>query len=984
MTAVATTLSSQHTNPATSVQHNYGTRIRSNSVIRPSVRLRQSPGPSPAPRKIRPVPTKLKPALPSSSPEPSQITSSLFPPPHVMLHSDDASSKVFIAIGKSFMSVNNRAMTIKDLAEMTMKFGLMCQNVSAAGQAITTYIRSHLQRCEIEQDHPLLLRHTLSGTLSDDELAPALHSRVGGAHCTLNSEGRTTNFRRGTMVWYLSRAAGAPCPFSRAGIQLSDYTENGKVGSTLNPAKERKRERDRLRRAQQCGQKRKRLPRACADKGAESDSSDEDRRPPKVKLTLRLRPSSASCRSSESPAPQISSPSYSAAQCPEIIDLSHDDDSDSESEDDSMSLESSESEEESDDDLDSWSPASSNSPRPASAAFDSSVLEEGLHEDDPVYSRSSIPPESDASASPPPDSEDEEDDFHLSMTGNYHIASDSYDEDDMDWHSDHMGDFDETDTQWGESPGPRSPSVQFEEEEVTVKQEPRDVRSLLEAWDDFDINISPTDMKVLDVVARAAQDVNTPSNHPLKVEPVDTWDWEGFGAAESSSFTDTLGTDEYLTIKQEEDDPSLSFDSIEPLENICQSPLSPSPSSSAASSPCDYYSENVVESRRPSLWHDAEILGPDSVKLNDLEEGAWHSSSAIQKEAHIEPSRPAYLTSSQCHVPPSISEQASSSFATTSSSLPTPLSHAVSHSPMPKSKPQLHPVQVSARETDYSVQSDPEEPVIVHTCQPCVPAICATELEGVSVYQMTLGSFMILRRIDTDFVNISPIYDFLGLPHPPLDIANAITVCQGSSIICGTWVPAPSARQMIGDQPLVNVFLSDQLNERFPPALQDFYRSNTPGRLLGQFGSHFRSTIEAKRESNSSFGMELPSRDPTSPWEHGGISPWDVEDHLLSVHPPFALAAAARPPPLPSSKGDILSETPLSPKRRRSFTHCVPLQNGSQHQTLPLLPNLLLLMKRQSPRNHCLATHPNPAPRRQCGNARFVARKGWLMPTLWW
>lgn len=103
MTAVATTLSSQHSNTA-SAQHNYGTRIRQNSVIRPSARLRQSPGPSLAPRKIRPVPSKLKAALPSSSPEP-QGTLPPFPPPHVMLHSDDANSKVFLAIGRSFMSV---------------------------------------------------------------------------------------------------------------------------------------------------------------------------------------------------------------------------------------------------------------------------------------------------------------------------------------------------------------------------------------------------------------------------------------------------------------------------------------------------------------------------------------------------------------------------------------------------------------------------------------------------------------------------------------------------------------------------------------------------------------------------------------------------------------------------------------------------------------------------------------------------------------
>ena len=56
-------------------------------------------------------------------------------------------------------------------------------SVSAASQAITTYIRNHIRRCEEEQDHPLLLRHVLSGTASDDDLLPALHSRAGGAHC---------------------------------------------------------------------------------------------------------------------------------------------------------------------------------------------------------------------------------------------------------------------------------------------------------------------------------------------------------------------------------------------------------------------------------------------------------------------------------------------------------------------------------------------------------------------------------------------------------------------------------------------------------------------------------------------------------------------------------------------------------------------------------------------------------------------------------
>ena len=72
-----------------------------------------------------------------------------------------------------------------------MKFGLMCQkyvallnervkcahvssSASAAGQAIATFIRNHYTRCNEQDDQPLLLKHHMSGTIYDDDLAPAL------------------------------------------------------------------------------------------------------------------------------------------------------------------------------------------------------------------------------------------------------------------------------------------------------------------------------------------------------------------------------------------------------------------------------------------------------------------------------------------------------------------------------------------------------------------------------------------------------------------------------------------------------------------------------------------------------------------------------------------------------------------------------------------------------------------------------------------
>ena len=101
--------------------------------------------------------------------------------------------------------------------------------MSAAGQAITTFIRNHLSRCEIQQDQPLLLRHVMSGTIADDDLVPALYSRAGGAHCSHpDSEGRLTNFCPGTMVCYPSKAAGGPRPLPPFLYQTTTTTIMGR------------------------------------------------------------------------------------------------------------------------------------------------------------------------------------------------------------------------------------------------------------------------------------------------------------------------------------------------------------------------------------------------------------------------------------------------------------------------------------------------------------------------------------------------------------------------------------------------------------------------------------------------------------------------------------------------------------------------------------------------------------------------------------
>jgi len=187
----------------------------------------------------------------------------------------------------------------------------------------------------------------------------------------------------------------------------------------------------------------------------------------------------------------------------------------------------------------------------------------------------------------------------------------------------------------------------------------------------------------------------------------------------------------------------------------------------------------------------------------------------------------------------------------------------------------------------------------------------------ISVYQMTLGSLPLFRRIDTDFVNLATIIAFLGIASPPSP-PNAILVSQGSAIICGTWVPLASAQAFVQEYPVsdLDTFLSDVLFERFPSALQDFHRSSTPGRLLNQFGPHFKSTIEAKQRSYSNLRNEAEFRGAGEPWDRDRISDWDAEDPLLSSHPPFSLGLANlwRPP-----EEELVPETPLSPSEQEMF-----------------------------------------------------------------
>ncbi|KAG5354184.1 hypothetical protein J132_02767 [Termitomyces sp. J132] len=841
--------------------HAYPTRIRHSLAIKPS------------PNAPDPKPCSAPPSPPSLWPQ--------FPPPGVVLHPDDANSKVFLAIGRSFLSVDNRAMTIKDLAEMTVNYGLVCQNVSAASQAITTYIRTHLQRCEAQQDQPLLLRHTLSGTNHDDDLLPALHSHSGGAHCAATPENRVTNFRRGTVVWYLSRSTGAPCPFARAGIRLCDYGEDGKKGST-STTKKKKRDKER---PERCGEKRKRPLRGCVAKNLDSDN-DDDQPPEKVKILLRLKP--LACRASSA----STSTSLPRSHSSRSFDLAKDsDDSNFESFDgDSMSVDSSSSEDEAPSppqpaEEEPWSlppyPRKSISIPSYTPSFDEPYpcYPSPLTYTDSCRRSPSVPY---SIGSPPPDSEDEDDDFHITMTGARRHLTASHpataDTDGWDADLDSEGDGDT----W-ESPGPRSPSAPAMLPEVAVKEEPTDVQGMLEAWEDFDHSLAGA--KVAEVLAQAA---GVESTSRVKLESLDNWSWESNYAVTHQDWTLDEDADQTARIKQEEidlDNPFVLSDALGP-----PSSLSPLPNLSCSASPSPESSRDVPESNEKHF-----VTVRPRAKTQSVPFSYFHDLPSSSRVT----SSPSRGTSSKPELviapPPSASHSLVALIQSMSMNSPS----AVAPSSL------LIPPSCTS-ETYGNSASD----VVVHTCQPCTPAISATSIEGISVYQMMLGPFQLLRRIDTDFVNLSTIVAYSGGSWPVLStILNAVVVTKGSVMVSGTWVPLSAAQAYVRDHhPLQNgplhTFLSDTLYERFPSALQDFHRSSTQNRRLGHFGPHFGSTIQATQLCGSA--LDSPAQ---------ANNTWDkTREELVVSGGTSALSLSS-----PERGVEQTMELPLSPSEQEMF-----------------------------------------------------------------
>ena len=457
-----------------------------------------------------------------------------------------------------------------------------------------------MQRCDLEQDQPLLLKHTLSGTPSDDDLVPALHSRSGGAHCVLNdTERRMTNFRRGTIIWYLSRAAGAPCPFARVGIRLCDYKYTGDIKFE----------------EQQCGQKRKRPLRARAGDrdGSDSDGlpSDSERRPPKVKLLLRLKP-------------RVSPPSTDAVPDPHSTPLKAADDG---------PMSHAGSDDEGEHTARSDEPIFPPYPRPSiSIPVYMPSLEDIYPElftpitPMPVHRRSSSITHS--VASPPPDSDDDDYD-PTNQSCRRRSGSNLRRPGDDDFDSDFGTDFDfdlEGDTR-DESPGPRSPSTPADDDDGVVVKVETSESALWGNWEGREGGSNTA----------GESSAAVPSSVYLKEEELDLWNWNGFNHFRIHDLPQPPSSPEAFLIKPEDVDSVATCLDDDDVTLI--GPLSAVEPSSCVDPP------SLLEERKQStnIWKDVELLGPDSLRVQDFDEGDWPN-------VRLSPHRPRPCNTSNVHV----------------------------------------------------------------------------------------------------------------------------------------------------------------------------------------------------------------------------------------------------------------------------------------------------------------------------------------------
>ncbi|KAI0317819.1 hypothetical protein OF83DRAFT_1119451 [Amylostereum chailletii] len=506
----------------------------------------------------------------------------------------------------------------------------------------------------------------------------------------------------------------------------------------------------------------------------------------------------------------------------------------------------------------------------------------------------------------------------------------------MDWDRD--DDEDDEDEDEDAAPGIQTP---LRADDVSVKQESLDdVGGMLDAWEDIDNRL-----RVIQVVKEAVANVGPLTLPGIKIEEIDGWDFDDYGAPSPRYDSDAFGDFE-PRIKEEDEEqlfvPSLIVGSL-PKEDdfedtmVCGSPLTPLPAESVHRSPSveteemrwGSFSSLGMEAmmhegkRRPSelQWQDAEILGLDSILPDELEEGGWTARPREEVELDIalgadEDGGRSSRALSEAPSPSPDSPSADSDDTedgpgpSTPPPLPIPALLPVSMgwgSPASLSEGSIDPLRLpaSVRVLEKTSAARDEEAVgVMSTCDPCEPAISAIQVAGVEVYQMTVAGVRLLRRIDSDFVNVTALAAALEAAVPPVPPTGVDVVRGADEVVDGTWVPLTTASAFAGGRRReeapdgLDAFLAVDLHARFPNTLQAFHREKTRQRASGRFGPPFaRARGEVGwRSVPEAVEMEV------EPWEGGEM---EEEEEGRGLHVDVELAK------------DV--ESPLSPTEEAMF-----------------------------------------------------------------
>jgi hypothetical protein len=271
-----------------------------------------------------------------------------------------------------------------------------------------------------------------------------------------------------------------------------------------------------------------------------------------------------------------------------------------------------------------------------------------------------------------------------------------------------------------------------------VKEEINDVQGMLEAWEDFDSSVAGA--KAVEVIAQAAvHALEKESTSKIKTESLDSWNWDSTHTALNDDWFAPSDGEVTTRIKQEDFD----IDTLLYPETLTSDLRSPR--SLGASSPLSLSMRPLADSPPPPTdsrdqWQDSKkqyaTVRPRA-KTVPTPFSFFTDPSQSPSTSASRPTPPPEMSKSPAElISPTSPVSHSLAFLIQSMSMSSPTTVAASPRVLP-------PPCISPLDTRRKGNAPSEAVVVVHTCQPCAPAISATQIEG-----MNLASILIRPDID--------------------------------------------------------------------------------------------------------------------------------------------------------------------------------------------------------------------------------------------